>query len=117
MTESSIEPLVFFEYDHKPGHYCLMLSDRFFGQAEAAFKRCGQYGNGYAWEAVARSAIRTHAPDLAERLRFDPEAGTFVAYGTDSAALKKLGRLLAHAFHDTKELERLIRAADPDWFD
>jgi immunity protein 51 of polymorphic toxin system len=117
MSDEDITPLTFFEYSHKPGTYCLMLSDRAMVDVMDTFERCGQYGNGYGWEGVARSAIRAHSPDLAARLKFDPEAGMFVAYGTDSAALKKLGRLLAHAFRDPKELEHLIRTGDPAWFD
>ncbi|MDW5323359.1 Imm51 family immunity protein [Plantactinospora sp. KLBMP9567] len=83
-TDNSFSPLRFFEYDHNPGNYCLMLSD---------------------------------APELAERLGYDPEAGTFVAYGIDPEALRRLGGLLQDAFHDRAKLATLIRAADPDWFD
>jgi Immunity protein 51 len=115
VTSPALAPLRFFEYDHKPGTYSLLLSD--FDAAQPTFERLGLEGGGYSWAGVARSAIRTHAPDLADRVRFDPEAGMFVAYGTDAAALKKLGRLLALACHDPKELERLIRAGEPDWFD
>jgi hypothetical protein len=115
VTDDDLAPLKFFEYDHKPGSYCLLLTD--FDGAQPTFERLGIEGGGYSWEGVARSAIRTHSPDLADRLKFDPEAGMFVAYGTDAAALKKLGQLLAQALHDPKELERLVRAADPDWFD
>jgi hypothetical protein len=115
VTNPDIAPLKFFEYDHKPGTYSLLLSD--FAAGQAIFDELGLEGGGYTWAGVARSAIRTHAPDLADRVRFDPEAGMFVAYGTDAGALKKLGRLLAQAYHDPKELERLVRAGEPDWFD
>lgn len=115
MTDEDLAPLKFFEYDHKPGSYCLMLTD--FDPTLPTFERLGFEGGGYSWEGVARSAIRVHSPDLADRLKFDPEGSMFVAHGSDAAALKKLGRLLAQAFHDPKELERLVRAADPDWLD
>jgi hypothetical protein len=110
-------PLVFFEYDHRPGSYCLMLSDHHMVAVESVLDRCGQYGNGYGWEGVARSAVRERAPELAGRFRYDSEAGTFVAYGEDCEALRQLGALLQRAFRDGAELEQLIAAGDPEWFD
>ncbi|GAA2782741.1 hypothetical protein GCM10010441_04570 [Kitasatospora paracochleata] len=118
MTDrESFAPLVFFEYDHRPGTYCLMLSDHHMVDVEDVFEACGQYGNGYGWEGVARSALRERAPELADRLAFDPEAGTFVAHGSDADALRRLGGLLRDAFHDRALLAALIEAGDPDWFD
>lgn len=122
MTDSpagsaSLEPLTFFEYDHKPGHYCLLLSDDHMVDLLDVFESCGQYGNGYGWAGVARSAIRSRAPELEDRVSFDPEAGMFVAYGEDPAALQSLGALLHAAWHDRTLLHTLITTGDPDWFD
>ena len=41
----------------------------------------------------------------------DPEAGMFVAYGTDLDALKQLGGLLHAAFHDPAVLGPLVKDA------
>jgi hypothetical protein len=118
MTDrTTFAPLVFFEYDHRPGTYCLMLSDAHMVGVEDVFEECGQYGNGYGWEGVAKSAVRSRAPELADRLSFDPEAGMFVAYGEDADALKTLGGLLRDAFHDRATLKELIESGDPEWFD
>jgi hypothetical protein len=118
MTGSpALEPLTFFEYDHKPGHYCLLLSDTHLVALLDVFEACGQYGNGYGWAGVARSAIRSRAPELEDRVSFDPEAGMFVAYGEDAEALRSLGLLLREAWQDRSVLAELIRAGDPDWFD
>ncbi|MEO3923639.1 immunity 51 family protein [Micromonosporaceae bacterium B7E4] len=119
MTEAvnSFSPLKFFEYDHNPGNYCLMLSDVRMVDVSDVFEADGHLGNGYDWTAVARSVVRSDVPELADRLGYDPEAGTFVAYGTDPEALRRLGGLLQDAFHDRAKLATLIRAADPDWFD
>jgi len=113
----ALEPLQFFEYEHKPGHYCLMLSDRHMVDLLDVFEDCGQYGNGYGWAGVARSAIRSRAPELAGRVAFDPEAGMFVAHGRDPEALRTLGTLLREALHDRDVLSELIETGDPDWFD
>lgn len=118
MTDkTTYAPFIFFEYDHKPGSYCLMLSDTHMFDAEAPFAAAGHEPSGYSWEAVARAAVATRAPELAGRVSFDPEAGMFVAYGTDPEALKALGALLHTAFHTPATLTALVTAADPAWFD
>ncbi|MFF0295232.1 immunity 51 family protein [Kitasatospora sp. NPDC004615] len=110
-------PLRFFEYDHRPGSYCLLLSDDRMVAVDEVFEAAGQPNGGYSWEAVARSAVRSRAPHLEGRFGYDPEAGMFVAYGEDAAALRELGALLSGAFHDRPTLRELIDAAEPDWFD
>jgi hypothetical protein len=118
VTDSgALAPLTLFEYDHAPGSFCLMLSDRDMVAATEVFEEHGYEGGGYSWAGVARSAVRAHAPEIAEHVAFDPEAGTFVAYGGDLAALRHLGALLHRAFHDRATLTDLIRSGDPAWFD
>ncbi|MGW4248357.1 immunity 51 family protein [Nocardia sp. NPDC004722] len=118
MTDrETFAPLVFFEYDHKPGHFCLLLSDNHMLAAEPVFAEFGYDGNGYGWAGVARSAVATQEPGFAERLNYDPEAGTFVAYGQDPEALRRLGQLLHEAFQNPATLRKLIAAGDPEWFD
>ncbi|MGW4383516.1 immunity 51 family protein [Kitasatospora sp. NPDC004531] len=110
-------PLVFLEYKHRPGSYCLMLTDDRMVAVDEVFEAAGQQNGGYGWEAVARSAVRSRAPHLEGRFRYDPEAGMFVAYGDDAEALRELGALLSGAFRDRPTLRELIDAAEPDWFD
>ncbi|MGW5105618.1 immunity 51 family protein [Nocardia sp. NPDC004123] len=118
MTDrESFAPLVFFEYDHKPGHYCLMLSDNHMLATEPVFAEFGYDGNGYGWAGVARSAVAAQEAGVGERVSFDPEAGTFVAYGQDAPALRALGALLRDALADPAVLRELIAAGDPEWFD
>lgn len=110
-------PLVFFEYDHKPGNYCLMLSDSHMVELEDVFAERGYEGCGYGWNGVAEVLVRLRAPELHGRMGFDPEAGMFVAYGTDEAALRSLGTLLREAHSDRALLAELIDAGEPEWFD
>ncbi|MGW4356215.1 immunity 51 family protein [Nocardia sp. NPDC004582] len=110
-------PLVFFEYDHRPGHFCLMLSDNHMLASEVVFAESGYDGGGYGWAGVARSAVATRAPELADRVSYDPEAGMFVAYGEDAGALRQLGMLLQEAHRDPAVLSGFIEAGDPEWFD
>ncbi len=106
-----IAPFVLFEYDHKPGHHCLMLSDGNMGPADEAFEAAGRDNGGYGWADLALHVMRTQAPELEKRLDLDPEAGTFVAYGEDLPALEELGKRLHAAFHDTETLPTLISGA------
>ena len=104
-------PLVLFEYDHEPGNYCLMLSDNHMIACEEIFTAGGREPNGYGWADVALQAIRTQAPEIESKMGMDPEAGTFVAYGSDLAALQRLGALLHAAFHDPAILGPLVKDA------
>ena len=108
-------PLILFEYDHKPGHYSLMLTDTHMVGVDAPFVAAGHEGGGYDWNAVALQAGREAG--IHGRFRTDPEAGMFVAYGTDLDALQILARALQVAHADPKRLAALIDAADPDDFD
>ena len=104
-------PLILFEYDHDPGKYCLMLSDDHMIEHEELFGSHGREPNGSGWADVALQVIRTRAPALEGRLGMDPEAGTFVAYGSDLEALEQLGALLHEAFHDPGVLGPLVKDA------
>ena len=118
MTDrDTFAPLVFFEYDHKPGSFCLMLSDQHMLDTEKVFTDRGYDGCGYGWAGVARSAVRSRAPELTDRFGLDPEAGMFVAYGEDADALRALAPLLVQALEDHRLLGELIDAGEPDWFD
>ncbi|MEU1038098.1 immunity 51 family protein [Streptomyces sp. NPDC005551] len=118
MTDrETFAPLVFFEYDHAPGTYCLMLPDAAMGGVAGVFEEAGHECNGYAWEGVARSAMRTRAPEMADLVKYDPEAGMFIAYGADPAALQTLGALLREAMGDRALLKGFIETGDPAWFD
>lgn len=112
----SFAPLVFLAYQ-APGRYGLLLSDDHMGSTTALFDQHGHQGGGYDWEAVARSAVHVRAPEVADRINYDCEAGMFVAYGFDAEALRKLGALLAEAHRDPKVLAEYLTTADPDWFD
>lgn len=73
----------------------------------------GHEPNGYFWEGVARRV----APDLADRLDTDPEAGMFSAYGTDPDALVDLATRLALLAREPDRMRALVVAADADGFD
>ncbi|NUS54454.1 MAG: hypothetical protein HOV66_06275, partial [Streptomycetaceae bacterium] len=88
--DEALAPLILFESDHTPGSFSLLLGDVAEPRVMAVFEECGQYGNGYGWEGVARSAVRNRAPELDGRFAYDCEAGMFAAYGGDREALWSL---------------------------
>ncbi len=109
----SFAPLVFLAYDSALGRYGLILSDDHMVSTTAAFGERGHEGGGYDWEAVARSAIRSRAPELAGRLAYDCEAGMFAAHGTDADALRRLGALLSEAHRDPAVLAAYLVGGGP----
>lgn len=109
--DETYAPFKLFEYDHEPGSYCLMLSDRDFGAVEEVFNEHDREAGGYGWADVALQLMRTEAPELEALIDMDPEAGMFAARGTDLAALRKLGAALSGAYHDRPRLGALVAAA------
>lgn len=113
--KTTYAPFVLLEYDHKPGTYCLMLSDDHMAEVMEVFDQNGRYGNGYGWADVTIGMIRNEAPDLEKRIDFDPEAGTFVACGEDLEALQQLGEMLSEAFANRIRLAKLVTHAPWEW--
>ncbi|MDX3453569.1 Imm51 family immunity protein [Streptomyces sp. ME02-8801-2C] len=115
IDHADLAPLQLF--DTSPGNYSLILTDDHFVGLTELFEAVGQEGGGYGWDAVAHTALRVHAPELADRIGgFDPEAGMMCVYGKDEAALRELGLIISSAFHDRVKLAALIEATDPgDW--
>ncbi len=70
--------------------------------------------NAHGWNSFAESVVNTHLPGLADRFRFDSEAGTFIVNSTDLDALRCPATHLRQAFHNHEILDRLLAAADPE---
>lgn len=93
------------------GSYSLMLTE--FDDWAEAFEEAGHEFSGYGWHGVADALIRLKAPKLKRKVKFDPEASMFVAYGTDRAAIVQLASLLREAAADPAVLKEAIKNADP----
>ncbi|SMO37054.1 Immunity protein 51 [Chryseobacterium rhizoplanae] len=65
----------------------------------------GFEGNGYDWASLADVFIREKRADLMDIIHFDPEAGMFCAYSSDSEKLKDF----ILSFKKTCEDETLIK--------
>ncbi|GAB2815270.1 hypothetical protein GCM10022221_11450 [Actinocorallia aurea] len=113
---STYAPFVFFEYDHRPGTYCLMLSDDCMAETAQVFKECDREGDGTGWNGVARSTLESRSPDLAPLIALESEPTMFVALSDDPFALQTLARYLQEAFQTPPILRALINTASPAWF-
>jgi hypothetical protein len=81
------------------------------------FEPEGRSGNGYAWDSVARVAIRAF-PEHADAIEFDSESGTFVAMSEQKAPLIALGAALLRLLENPAELRTVIRSVpEEDWDD
>jgi len=82
--------------------------------SDRTIEESGHEPNGYFWLGVALWLMRCGALEasLSERLDFDPEGDTFVAHGTDRAALETLGLEIARLANDEAAMSELITAAD-----
>ncbi|MGE0788492.1 MAG: Imm51 family immunity protein [Sandaracinaceae bacterium] len=97
------------------GRFVLTLTDDHMIAVNDVFEAHGRYGNGYGWADVAVGLMRADAPELETQMELDPEAGMFVAYGTDREALARLGGMLAIVFHDRDALGVAVVAAPYEW--
>jgi Immunity protein 51 len=74
-------------------------------------------GGGYAWHGVVDALVRMRAPEIADRVKFDPESSMFAAYGNDRDALLRVAQLIREVQNDQALLEEAITNADPDLLD
>jgi hypothetical protein len=82
------------------------------------FEEEGHSGNGYAWDSVARIAMKGMPRAQVRTISFGSEAGTFVAYGEQLEPLVALGHALVALLRDEDALRKAIRAVpEDDWDD
>ena len=106
--DNELAPLKMLETE---GSFSLMLTD--FDEWAETFEEMGQEAGGYGWHGVADALVRLKAPKLKKKIKYDPEASMFVAYGTDRDALIQLGRLILEAMADPSILKEAIEKANP----
>lgn len=95
--------------------YCLMFTE--FECCEDTFTQMGKEGGGYGWHAVVDAMVRLKEPDIANALKYDPEASMFCAISKDRQALEKVGALIRSAVENPQLLKEAIENADPDLWD
>ena len=95
--------------------FSLLLTE--FDAGAEVFEEHGYESGGYGWHGVADALIRLHAPQLADKVKFDPESSMFCAYGPDRAALKALAELLKRAMNEPELLKSALENADPELMD
>jgi hypothetical protein len=98
--------------DNGDGRYSPLLTE--FDATASVFEEMGQEGGGYGWHGVVEALVRMKAPGLARKVKYDPEASMFVAYGKNRAALEKVAGLIRAAIQDAALLRQAVENADPE---
>ena len=101
--------------DNEDSTFSLLFSD--FDATATIFAEMEQDGGGYGWHGVVDALVRMKAPKLKRKVKYDPEASMFVAFGKDSEALKQVAELIRMATKDPALLKEAIKNADPDLMD
>ena len=81
------------------------------------FEAHGLEAGGYGWHGVVQALVRLHAPEIADRVKYDPESSMFAAYGDDRDALLRVAQLIRAVQSDPTLLAEAIIHADPDLLD
>lgn len=94
----------------------LILAD--FHSPIEVFEEIGHTGSGYAWDSVARVAMKGLPEAQVAGFSFDSEAGTFVVTSSDQQAIRALGAKLFELLQDHDALRAAIAAVpEDDWDD
>jgi hypothetical protein len=119
MDEFAPAMLVEHDYDGASSRYSIILNPYgpIHATTNAVFERHGLEALGYAWHGVADALVRLRAPEIADRVKYDPESSMFAAYGNDRDALLRLAQLIREAADNPKLLEEALENADSDLLD
>ena len=74
----------------------------------------GFEGNGYDWGSLAKVFLEELHPELMEDVKFDPEAGMFCAYSSNTDALKTFIFEFKEACENQTLIEDLFLRAELD---
>jgi hypothetical protein len=110
-----LAPFFLLPPERAPRPWNLCLADAF--SPADLFEEEGHSGNGYSWDAIARSVMAARGID-ATTVTFDSEAGTFVAECPHRDVLLALGRALVALLRDPEALRDAIGSVpEGDWDD
>ncbi len=110
--EETIKPFVW--VDHETSVSVVLTArvyktEIFETRAEEGFE-----GSGYDWASLAVVFLAEKMPELEEVVQFDPEAGMFCAYSSDSEALKNFALGFKSACEDKALITDLFSRAELD---
>ncbi|MFC3747335.1 Imm51 family immunity protein [Paenibacillus sp. GCM10012306] len=74
----------------------------------------GFEGNGYDWTSLAAVFLEEKMPELADTIRFDPEADMFCAYSSNRAAVQSFATGFKAACEDDERIRDLFSRAELD---
>ena len=101
--------------EHNGPRFSLIFDD--FGPCADAFEARGFEGGGYTWQGVVEALVAKFAPEIADKVKYDPESSMFAAYGTDREALIRVAHLIRDVHQDRALLERVLDSVDLSEYD
>jgi len=117
MSDTDHETYAPFLLREAEGEASLILGQDAFGAKEHIFaERAGEgwSGNGYDWNSVIQVLVAEQLDEtVADKLDYDPEAGTFAAYGPRTE-LEQLAAVAAATYHDDAKLHDALSRAELD---
>lgn len=112
-SAKDLAPFILVEQNHggksvilPVGSYLAQLFDL---RADEGFE-----GNGYDWASLAAVFLQERMPELADTIRFDPEADMFCAYSSNGAAVEQFARAFKSACEDEALIRDLFARAELD---
>jgi hypothetical protein len=87
-------------------------SEKLINQYLHFFEQNGYSGNGACWEGHIIQILEKNKPDLLRHLRFDSEAGAFVAETGSKRYVEIFLDILCPVFNDMARLEQVVQSAD-----
>jgi len=110
--ETAIQPFFWVEHENSAS-VCLNVgkykADVFQTREDEGFE-----GNGYDWVSLAQVFLDELKPELAEIVKFDPEASMFCAYSDNKEALKDFVAEFKNACENDTLLQDLFSRAELD---
>ncbi|WP_326984676.1 immunity 51 family protein [Chryseobacterium sp. MYb264] len=74
----------------------------------------GFEGNGYDWASLAKVFVQEKKPEMADEIKFDPEADMFCAYSTNPEKLKEFVLEFKNTCEDELAVQDLVSRAELD---
>ncbi|WP_338019681.1 Imm51 family immunity protein [Paenibacillus piscarius] len=108
-----LKPFIIVEQDNG-GKSVILNAGSYKSEVFAAREDEGFEGGGYDWASLAAVFLEERMPELAQLIRFDPEADMFCAYSSDGDALVKFATAFKRACEDDELIRDLFSRAELD---
>ncbi|WP_340026423.1 Imm51 family immunity protein [Paenibacillus sp. FSL K6-1096] len=110
---ADVKPFIIVDQDNG-GKSVILTAGSYKTEVFAEREDEGFEGGGYDWASLAAVFLEERMPELAQLIRFDPEADMFCAYSSDGDALVKFATAFKRACEDDELIRDLFSRAELD---